>query len=49
MYQRTVSQQTVNDGGDYDADDAGDRKFDLQPKCQAISVLWFSVRYHSRR
>jgi len=49
MYQRTLSQQTVNDGGDHDADDAGNRKFDLQPKRQAIFVLWFSVRYHSRR
>ena len=49
MYQRTLSQQTVNDSGDHDADDAGDRKFDLQPKCQAVSVLCFSVRYHSRR
>ena len=25
----TISQETVNDGGDHDPDNAGDRKFDL--------------------
>lgn len=31
---KRASQQTINDGGNHDPDNAGDRKFDLQPKRQ---------------